>query len=219
MRAAAPPSPRTAGKGCCGQRPRGTADRNPIQGSRSLGGKPAERVLCGTPEFRGGLPQNPSSRERVSFRGGVLAAPFAPVWAAPARGASRLLGGCSSPFTDSDRQGFAQPLSLCGCLSEEGGRPTLQRETVLGNLGRGGPYWFAGLYAVLRARVTYRRWDSGNSRGRLMCVVAALIQIRSDQISRSVLSDSLRPHESQHTRPPCPSPTPGVHSDSRPSSQ
>ena len=31
----------------------------------------------------------------------------------------------------------------------------------------------------------------------------------SVQISRSVVSDSLRPHESQHTRPPCPSPTPG----------
>ena len=31
--------------------------------------------------------------------------------------------------------------------------------------------------------------------------------IRSDQISRSVVSDSLRPHESQHARPPCPSPT------------
>ena len=30
---------------------------------------------------------------------------------------------------------------------------------------------------------------------------------------------SLRPHELQHARPPCPSPTPGVHSDSRPSSQ
>ena len=45
------------------------------------------------------------------------------------------------------------------------------------------------------------------------------IQIRSDQISRSVVSDSLRPHELQHPRPPCPSPTPGVHSDSRPSSQ
>ena len=41
----------------------------------------------------------------------------------------------------------------------------------------------------------------------------------SDQISRSVVSNSLRPHESQHTRPPCPSPTPGVHLDSRPSSQ
>ena len=34
----------------------------------------------------------------------------------------------------------------------------------------------------------------------------------------SVVSNSLRPHESQHARPPCPSPTPGVHSDSRPSS-
>ena len=35
----------------------------------------------------------------------------------------------------------------------------------------------------------------------------------SVQLSRSVVSDSLRPHESQHARPPCPSPTPGVHSD------
>ena len=41
----------------------------------------------------------------------------------------------------------------------------------------------------------------------------------SVQFSRSVVSDSLRPHESQHARPPCPSPTPGVHSDSRPSSR
>ena len=40
----------------------------------------------------------------------------------------------------------------------------------------------------------------------------------SVQFSRSVVSDSLQPHESQHTRPPCPSPTPGVHSNSRPSS-
>ena len=39
------------------------------------------------------------------------------------------------------------------------------------------------------------------------------------QFSCSVVSDSLRPHELQHTRPSCPSPTPGVHSDSRPSSQ
>ena len=38
------------------------------------------------------------------------------------------------------------------------------------------------------------------------------------QFSRSVVSDSLRPHESQHARPTCPSPSPGVHSDSRPSS-
>ena len=41
----------------------------------------------------------------------------------------------------------------------------------------------------------------------------------SIQFSRSVVSDSLLPHELQHTRPPCPSPTLGVHPDSRPSSQ
>ena len=39
------------------------------------------------------------------------------------------------------------------------------------------------------------------------------------QFSHSVVSDSLRPHESQHARPPCPSPTPGVHWDSSPLSQ
>ena len=41
----------------------------------------------------------------------------------------------------------------------------------------------------------------------------------SIQFSLSVVPDSLWPHESQHARPPCPSPTPGVHSDIRPSSQ
>ena len=40
--------------------------------------------------------------------------------------------------------------------------------------------------------------------------------LNSVQFSCSVVSDSLRPHESQHARPPCPSPSPGVHSDSRP---
>ena len=38
----------------------------------------------------------------------------------------------------------------------------------------------------------------------------------SVQFSHSKVSDSLRPHESQHARPPGPSPTPGVHSDSHP---
>ena len=45
------------------------------------------------------------------------------------------------------------------------------------------------------------------------------LNISSVQFSRSVVSNSLGPHESQHARPPCLSPTPGVHSDSRPSSQ
>ena len=43
--------------------------------------------------------------------------------------------------------------------------------------------------------------------------------ISSIQFSCSVVSDALWPHEWQHARPPCPSPTPGVHSDSRPLSQ
>ena len=43
------------------------------------------------------------------------------------------------------------------------------------------------------------------------------VQFSSVHFSRSVVSDSLRPHELQHARPPCPSPSPGVHSDSHPS--
>ena len=45
-----------------------------------------------------------------------------------------------------------------------------------------------------------------------------LMGISSIQFSHSIVSESLWPHEWQHTRPPCPSPTPGVHWDSRPSS-
>ena len=43
--------------------------------------------------------------------------------------------------------------------------------------------------------------------------------ISSVQFSPSVVPDSLRPHEWQHTRPPCPSPTPGAYSDSCPLSR
>ena len=46
-----------------------------------------------------------------------------------------------------------------------------------------------------------------------------LFLIRSVQFSCSVVSDSLSPHESQYARLPCPSPTPEVHSNSRPSSR
>ena len=44
-------------------------------------------------------------------------------------------------------------------------------------------------------------------------------QTSSVQFSHSVVSNSLQPHESQHARPPCPSPTLGVHSNSCPSSR
>ena len=46
----------------------------------------------------------------------------------------------------------------------------------------------------------------------------SVFSISSVQFSHSVMSNSLQPHESQHTRPPCPSPTPGVYSSSCPSS-
>ena len=50
-------------------------------------------------------------------------------------------------------------------------------------------------------------------------LVITFLPRSSVQFSRSVLSDSLRPHESQHARPPCPSPNPGVHSNSHPLSR
>ena len=51
------------------------------------------------------------------------------------------------------------------------------------------------------------------------CILSSMPYIVSVQFSHLVLSDSLPPHELQHTRPPCPSPTPGVHSNSCPLSQ
>ena len=62
----------------------------------------------------------------------------------------------------------------------------------------------------------------GNSKERSNYCKIALISHASNSVSRFsrwVVSDSLRPQELQHTRPPCPSPTPGIHSDSRPLSQ
>ena len=46
-----------------------------------------------------------------------------------------------------------------------------------------------------------------------------LYNISSVQFSCSVVSSFLRPHESQHARPPCPSPSPRVHSNSHPLSR
>ena len=46
-----------------------------------------------------------------------------------------------------------------------------------------------------------------------------LMTLGSVQFSRSIMSDSLRPHESQNARSPCPSPALGVHSNSCPSSR
>ena len=52
-----------------------------------------------------------------------------------------------------------------------------------------------------------------------MILCAETLQFSSVQFTRSVVSNSSQPHESQHARPPCPSPTPGVNSNSCLSSQ
>ena len=51
-------------------------------------------------------------------------------------------------------------------------------------------------------------YDSGSS---IPLQLSELVSFTSVQFSFSVVSDSLRPHESQHGSPPCPSPTPGVY--------
>ena len=63
--------------------------------------------------------------------------------------------------------------------------------------------------------------DMGRGEERVRCMgrVTLKLTFSSVQFSRSVMSDSLRAHGLQHARPPCPSPTPGVHSNSCPSSR
>ena len=61
-------------------------------------------------------------------------------------------------------------------------------------------------------------WEVSQESLRFFVFVLSVPQFSSVQFSRSVMSDSLWPHESQHVRPPCPSLTPRVHSDSCPSS-
>ena len=53
----------------------------------------------------------------------------------------------------------------------------------------------------------------------VLCGRWVSVQFSSVQFTRSVVPDSLRPHELQHARPPCPSPTPGVYSNSCPLSR
>ena len=71
--------------------------------------------------------------------------------------------------------------------------------------------WHLVIIKILYKHINhiYNFYDYGN------CII---IWFSSVQFGRSVMSDSLRPHESQRARPLCPSPTPGVHSDSHPSS-
>ena len=70
--------------------------------------------------------------------------------------------------------------------------------------------------AIISSLYRWRNWDTG--RWKKLPTVTPLVGCRTSsvQFSRSVLSDSLQPHGLQHARPPCPSPTPRVYSNSCP---
>ena len=70
-----------------------------------------------------------------------------------------------------------------------------------------------GLSSVFSSTTTWKLVNAGHIHLTNIC-----LQMRaSPQFSRSVVTDSLQPHGLQNTRLPCPSPTPGAHSNSRPS--
>ena len=77
------------------------------------------------------------------------------------------------------------------------------------------PSWYPRtLYSYRNNRENYLRWG---------CIVSFMDKMHfsfvSAQLSRSVMSDSFRPHGLQYTRPPCPSPTPGAYRNSCPFSR
>ena len=81
------------------------------------------------------------------------------------------------------------------------------------------------LFAGQQWRNTHREWTNGHGEmGEYSEMLGesnmdTYIQFSSAHFSHSIVSNSLRPHESQHARPPCPSPAPGVYSNSCPSSR
>ena len=77
---------------------------------------------------------------------------------------------------------------------------------------------FYGLRWLISCQCYSKMHVVGEGPGATLCFEAFPFSY-SVQFSSSVVSNSLRPHESQHARPPSPSPTPGVHSNSHASSR
>ena len=64
--------------------------------------------------------------------------------------------------------------------------------------------WISNYHFLWGYPISYIHYD-------MMELMFPSNEVHLIQFSHSVVSDSLRPHEPQHARPPCPSPTPGVH--------
>ena len=76
-----------------------------------------------------------------------------------------------------------------------------------------------GCHALLEGIFLTQGWNSRLIRSPALAAQFFTTSAAWDQVSRSVVSHSLRPHESQHTRPPCPSLSPRVCSNSCPLNQ
>ena len=132
-------------------------------------------------------------------------------------GASRNQSDPGLPTESSLRQGprfLACPPQLWASLGPQIVKnPPARQETWVRLLGRKIPW-------RRKLQPTAVFWPRKSSGQRILAGhrVPKSRTLSSVQFSLSVVADSLRPHESQHARPPCPSPSPGVHSDSRPSS-
>ena len=125
----------------------------------------------------------------------------------------RNLVGCSQwGRWESDTTERLQFHFSLSCIGEGNGNPL--QCSCLENPRDGGAWW-AAVYGVAQSRTRLKRLSSSSS----MNQDREKLTLNSVQFRRSVVSNSLQPHESQHARLLCPSPTPGVHSDSCPSSQ
>ena len=69
--------------------------------------------------------------------------------------------------------------------------------------------WRAAIHGVAKSKTRLSNWTELRRKSHFRCDIQ---NTSSVQFSRSVMSDSLWPHDLQHASPPCPSPTPGVHS-------
>ena len=103
--------------------------------------------------------------------------------------------------------------TLCGPM--DCSLPDSARDSPGKNTGGGCHALLQGIFSTRD-----RTWSHVPCTGRGFFITSSTWEapnIHSVQFSHSVVSDSLRSHESQHARPPCPSPSPGVHSNSHPS--
>ena len=128
------------------------------------------------------------------------------------------LSSCSElSWCEGSSWGREQPLKLTEGALWEAKQPLDRTTKNKGCLHSYVPCWWTH-FMVVTAKATLSAVCGTVFREMSLCR-PHFIKFSSVQFSRSVMSESLLPHESHHDRPPCPSPTPGVHSNSRASSR